>query len=238
MGEQNPYAELMRLTNGYQVTQAIQVAIVPGIADLLAGGARTSDDLAVATGTHVSSLHRMLRALAVLGVFREDPDRRFSLTPVWQCLRSDAARPVGPWAKFVGRPYHWASWGDPVQTGETAFRQMYGTGIWEYRSREPGGRSLQPCHDGPVAGSGAGRDRGLRLLAFQLRGRRRRRPWRHVGRDYQGDRPPSPAGKIGVSGRTGRRMRCGLAALARRGHPDLPASDGRVAQRPCSRRTC
>jgi hypothetical protein len=140
MGEQNPYAELMRLTNGYQVTQAIQVAAVLGIADLLANGARTSDDLAAATGTHASSLHRVLRALAALGVFREDADRRFSLTPLGQCLRSDAARPVGPWAEFVGTPYHRASWGDllhTVQTGETAFRHMYGTDIWEYRSREP-----------------------------------------------------------------------------------------------------
>jgi hypothetical protein len=50
-----------RLVNGYQVTQAIHVAAVLGIADLLADGPRTSDDLA-ATESHPGALYRQLRA--------------------------------------------------------------------------------------------------------------------------------------------------------------------------------
>ena len=90
MGEQNPHAELMRLVNGYQVSQAIHVAAALGIADLLGEGPRGSDDLAAEAGVHPGSLYRLLRALAAVGVFREDADRRFSLTPMGRCLRSDA----------------------------------------------------------------------------------------------------------------------------------------------------
>ena len=140
MSERNAYAELGRMTNGYQVSQAIQVAAVLGIADLLGDGTRSSDDLAAAAGVHPPSLHRVLRALAAVGVFREEADRRFSLTPMGQCLRSDAPRPVGPWAEYIGRPYHWHSWGDllhSVRTGESAFRHLHGADLWEWRGRSP-----------------------------------------------------------------------------------------------------
>jgi O-methyltransferase domain/Dimerisation domain len=140
MGEQNPNAELMRLVNGYQVSQAIHVAATLGIADLLGDGPRGSDDLAAEAGVHPGSLYRLLRALAAAGVFCEGADRSFSLAPMGRFLRSDAERPVGPFAAFVGRPYQWAAWGDllhGVQTGETAFRHVHGTDPWEYRSRHP-----------------------------------------------------------------------------------------------------
>ena len=51
-------ATLLRLVNGYYVSQAIHVAASLGIADLLAGGARTSDDLAEAAGADASSRMR------------------------------------------------------------------------------------------------------------------------------------------------------------------------------------
>ncbi|CAN5894572.1 hypothetical protein BH24CHL4_BH24CHL4_27550 [soil metagenome] len=63
---------LRRLVNGYQTTQAIHVAAKLGIADLLADGPRTSDDLAVATATHAPSLYRLMRALAAVDILREE----------------------------------------------------------------------------------------------------------------------------------------------------------------------
>src|SRR5438132_10993061 len=103
--EESPSAALLRLVNGYQVSQAIHVAATLGLADLLEDGPRTSDELATATGTHPPSLYRLLRALASVGVFREEDGRRFALTPLGECLRADAPEPVGAWAAFVGRPH-------------------------------------------------------------------------------------------------------------------------------------
>lgn len=140
MVARNPSAELMRLVNGYRVSQAIHVAATLGIADLLKEGPRSADDLAAATDSHAGTLYRVLRALAAVGVFREQADRRFSLAPMGQCLRSDAERPVGPYAVFVGRPHHWRAWGDllhSTRTGENAFRHVHGVGVWEYLGSHP-----------------------------------------------------------------------------------------------------
>ena len=138
--DETPTVALRRLTNGYQVTQAIHVAATLGIADLLADGPRDSEALARETATHAPSLQRVLRALASVGVLHEGDDGRFALTAIGECLRSDAAEPVGAWAAFVGRPYHWQAWGallHGVRTGESAFHSVHGTDTWDYRRAHP-----------------------------------------------------------------------------------------------------
>ena len=138
--DETPTVTLRRLTNGYQVTQAIHVAATLGIADLLRGGPRDSEALARETATHAPSLYRVLRALASVGVLHEDDDGRFALTAIGECLRSDAAEPVGAWAAFVGRPAHWRAWGallHGVRTGESPFQAVHGTDAWDYRAAHP-----------------------------------------------------------------------------------------------------
>ena len=128
MVARDPSAELMRLVYGYRVSQAIHVVATLGIADLLKAGPRSAADLASATNSHTKTLYRVLRALAAVGVFREEADQHFSLAPMGQCLRSDAKRPVGPYATFIGRPHHWQAWGDllhSTRTGENAFRHVH-----------------------------------------------------------------------------------------------------------------
>jgi hypothetical protein len=135
-----PAVALRRLVNGYQVTQAIHVAASLGIADLLRDGPRGSDELAGETAAHAPSLHRVLRALAALDVLHEDREGRFGLTEIGECLRSDAAEPVGGWAAFVGRPYHFRAWAallHGVRTGESPFRSVHGTDVWDYRAQHP-----------------------------------------------------------------------------------------------------
>src|SRR3954451_13080982 len=82
--------DLLPLINGYQVTQAIHVAVTLGVPDRLADGALTADDLAAATDAHAPSLYRLLRALAAVGILHEDAERRFALTALGEGLRSDA----------------------------------------------------------------------------------------------------------------------------------------------------
>jgi hypothetical protein len=130
----------LRLLNGYQVTQAIHVAANLGIADLLKAGPVGADDLATATGSHPRSLYRLLRALAAVGIFHEGTKQEFSLTVMGERLCSDSATPVGPLAKFIGRPYMWEAWAHlshSIRTGENAFRHTHGVGNFEYRSQRP-----------------------------------------------------------------------------------------------------
>jgi O-methyltransferase domain/Dimerisation domain len=135
-----PQAELWNLANGHRVSQAVYVAATLGLADLLKDGARTADQLALDAGAHPETLYRLMRALASVGVFHEDRERRFTLTPLGDGLRSDTATPLAGWASFVGRPYIWEAWGNllhSVRTGENAFRHVHGTDVWNYRAQHP-----------------------------------------------------------------------------------------------------
>jgi len=129
-------SELRRLVNGYQVTQAIHAVVELGIPDLLAGGPRSSTDLAEATSANEDALYRVLRALAAINILDESGDRQFALTDMGELLRSDAPRSLQPWAVFIGRAPHWQAWSNlthSVRTGENAFRFTHGVDVWEYR---------------------------------------------------------------------------------------------------------
>ena len=131
---------MMSLVNGYLVSQALYVVATLGIADLLAGERRDAEELASATGTKSKPLYRLLRALAAVGVFDEDASGCFALTELGDCLRFDAAEPVGRWAANIGRPYVWAATGallHSVQTGESGFRHVHGTDPWTFRTSRP-----------------------------------------------------------------------------------------------------
>jgi DNA-binding IclR family transcriptional regulator len=78
------------MMTGYWVSQAVYVAAKLGLADLVADGPRPVEELAAATQTDASSLRRVLRALASVGVFTESSPGLFALTPVAALLRTGA----------------------------------------------------------------------------------------------------------------------------------------------------
>ena len=130
-------AELARLVDGFRVTQVIYAAVELGIPDLLADGERTSDDLAQASEADPSSLYRLLRALASLGIVHEGDERTFSLTELGRPLRTDVPGSLNGWVRLQGRDYLWRSWGNlanAVRKGENSFRMLHGTDIWEWRA--------------------------------------------------------------------------------------------------------
>jgi hypothetical protein len=134
------YADFLNLVNGYQVSQAIYAAATLGIADHLHDTPRDVDELASLTACHPGALYRLLRALAAVGVFHEDDNKRFSLTEIGECLRSDSPTPMAGWAAYIGRPYHWQSWGHllhSVRTGEVAFQDLYQQSVWDLRAADP-----------------------------------------------------------------------------------------------------
>jgi O-methyltransferase domain/Dimerisation domain len=132
--------ELMRLINGYQVSQALHVAAMLGVADQLKDGPKSYEIVARACGAHPTSLYRLLRALAAIGIFREDNDKEFSLTPLGLCLTNDAPRSTRNYARWIGTPGQWGSWGNllhSIKSGESAVGYTYGTDAWTYRRDHP-----------------------------------------------------------------------------------------------------
>ena len=127
------------MLSGYWISQSIYVAAKLGLADLVQAGPRSVDDLAQATGTHAPSLYRLLRALASVGVFAEQHDRRFATTPLAACIQSDAPGSQRSLAIMMGEE-HFACYGrliDAVRTGETMFDKIFGCGVFDYLSQHP-----------------------------------------------------------------------------------------------------
>ncbi|HVJ68917.1 MAG TPA: methyltransferase, partial [Caulifigura sp.] len=133
----SPNELLNRMITGYWTTQAVYVAAKLKIADLLADGPRSAEDLARATGTHAPSLYRLLRALASMGMFAETGSSLFELTPLAALLRRDA--PGSQWALAVmSGEEHYKAWGEllySVETGKIAFDKLYGMPVFDFLSR-------------------------------------------------------------------------------------------------------
>lgn len=135
-----PSAALLQMVTGYWISQAISVAAKLGIADVLKDASKSSEELAQTTGVNAQSLYRLLRALASVGVFQEDEEGRFGLTPIAACLCSDVPGSLRAPAIMFGEPWFWQPWGEllrSVQTGEAAFPQVFSTELFSYLTQHP-----------------------------------------------------------------------------------------------------
>jgi hypothetical protein len=97
-------------------------------------------ELARETNAHAPSLYRILRALSSVGVFAEDENGCFELTPISECLRRDAPGTLLQSARNQLRPQFWQAWGallNSARTGECAFRRVHGIGCWDYFAQDP-----------------------------------------------------------------------------------------------------
>ena len=130
---------LFRMITGYYVSQAIYVTARLGLADLIGDGPRAIEDLASRTHTHAASLRRVLRLLASAGLFTEDHEGRFSLAPIGTYLRSNVPGSMHAAALVFGGITQRA-WGDllrSVETGEPAFRRVFGMDPFAYLAEHP-----------------------------------------------------------------------------------------------------
>lgn len=137
---ESPEGWLMQLLNGFMVTQYIHVAVKLGLPDRLAKGPRTAADLAAETGSDARSLHRLLRALASLGVFAETEGGQFTMTDLAEPLRTDSPSSLNGIARMYGEDWFWRPYGalvHSVKSGQTAFDHVYGHGFYEHLARDP-----------------------------------------------------------------------------------------------------
>jgi hypothetical protein len=126
--------QLLKQMIGGWTTQAIYVASELGIADLLAEGPQTAEELAQQTKTHSGALYRVLRALATVGIFAEDEERRFLLTPLAESLRSDIPGSLRAFGIMLGAEFY-QSWGEllySVQTGKPGFDKRFGMPFFQF----------------------------------------------------------------------------------------------------------
>jgi hypothetical protein len=132
---------MLELASGFMSTHAVYAAARLGIADVLADGPLSPGDIAAETGSDPDATYRLLRACAMFGVFTEDGDGRFGLTPLADALRSGVPGSVLPVVLMLGDPQYQGPWGrlvDTVQTGRPGAELAYGKPIWEHLDEAPG----------------------------------------------------------------------------------------------------
>lgn len=134
-----PGAALTQMLLANRVQQAVYVAAKLGIADLLADGPSSVDELAERTQTHAGALYRLLRVLASYGVFAETETGRFELTPVAALLRSGTRESKRAFALWSGEVAYelFGSLEYSIRTGEPAFDKVFGAEFYTYLEQHP-----------------------------------------------------------------------------------------------------
>lgn len=137
---QDSRTKLMGMLGGFWITQLLHVAANLGIADLLKNGPQSTEQLSIECNAHPQALYRLLRTLASIGVFEEDENSNFRLTPLAKPLVSDVPGSVRPLALWGGSKWSWRTWADlgySVNTGLPAFEHIYGMGQFDYQAQNP-----------------------------------------------------------------------------------------------------
>jgi hypothetical protein len=135
-----PQAAMFALIMGRAVSRLIYVAAKLEIADHLAQGPRTAEELGAAAEVQAPALYRVLRALASFGVFEETKGRRFKLTPLAATLQKAVPGSMHAAALMNGQNYFENSWGQllhGLKTGETPFLKANRVSIFEYLETHP-----------------------------------------------------------------------------------------------------
>jgi hypothetical protein len=156
----SPFEIVMQMSTGVWTAQALWVAAATlGVADQLATGPRTREELAAATGVLPGPLYRVIRALACLDVFAEQPDGRIANTPQSELLRSDVPGSLRDFVVMLGQPWHVAAFGEllhAVRSGRPSVERVVGKSLWEFFAADPGaGRIFDASMTGVVAESAA-----------------------------------------------------------------------------------
>ena len=131
---------LLGMATGFWISRALYVAAKLGIADLVGESARTPEHLARTVQVNGDALRRVLRVLASVGVFMEDPEGNFANTPTSELLRIGTPGSLHGFIVMLGEKESWRAWEEilhSVRTGEPAFRQAFGCTIFEYLERNP-----------------------------------------------------------------------------------------------------
>ncbi|MEU8654536.1 methyltransferase [Streptomyces sp. NPDC048737] len=138
--DQSDSYALLHLVQGAVITQAISVAARLGVADVLADGPLSVEDIAARVGSDPRATHRVLRALAGHGVFAVRPDGRYENTPMSGSLREDAPDSMRGFALLMNHPTLWEEWGhlfDTVETGEANLPKLRGMGALDFFHANP-----------------------------------------------------------------------------------------------------
>ncbi|MDQ0779947.1 hypothetical protein QF026_008413 [Streptomyces aurantiacus] len=136
--------KMVEMITGYWVTQILRATAELSLADHVAAGATTAEEIAEHEGSDPATTYRLLRAASSVGLFDDAGDHRFGLTAMGGLLRKDVPGSLREMAMVQGAPFHWQSWGafpDAVREGTTQMHAALGlpegSTAFDYFGRHP-----------------------------------------------------------------------------------------------------
>jgi len=134
-----PSLRLWQLATGHFLSRCLHVVAELGVADHLGDAPASAETLARAAGVNADALERMLRLLAVAGVF-EARGSRWAHTELSRMLRSDHPQSMRAFARMIGGRLQWAAAGElehAAHTGSAAIEKLVPGGLWSYFPDHP-----------------------------------------------------------------------------------------------------
>jgi O-methyltransferase domain/Dimerisation domain len=129
------YERLVELIIGSKITAALHVVVDKRLADVLARGPQTAEDLADEAQVPVDNLHRFLRALTQIGLFAEVADGVFANTEVSEPLRSDVPYSLRNMITVLDEEavaQGWRRLSGVLSSGQPAFDAVNGMGFFDW----------------------------------------------------------------------------------------------------------
>lgn len=130
---------LMSLAGLGWVAKSLTAAAELGLADHLDGSPMTAEELAKQTDTHPETLEALLRILSTIGVFGRDDAGVYRNTALSDQLRDGHPQSMRHYVMLSGGLYAdtFSAVTHTLRTGESAFRHLHGTRIYEYLEQHP-----------------------------------------------------------------------------------------------------
>jgi hypothetical protein len=128
-----------QLVTSFWTAQVACAAAALSLPDHLAAGPMTAEALGAAANAHAPSVHRLLRAMASLGLCTQEADGRFALTDAGGYLRTDTPGSIRGRALFTGGMM-WKQFSDltdQVRTGGRTQTMLTGLEGFEDLKNDP-----------------------------------------------------------------------------------------------------
>jgi hypothetical protein len=136
---------LLQLITGYWGTQIVRAAADLSLADHIATGASTPEEIAARESSDAATLFRLMRACVTSGLLTYEGERKFGLTPMGALLRTDVAGSLRDMALVQGAYGHWRTWEllpQAVRQGKTQVHAALGMDLFAYFTKNPEEGSL------------------------------------------------------------------------------------------------
>ena len=140
-----PHAQIIQMAMGHWISRILHLTAELGLADRLAGGPKSAEELAGPAEVHAPSLYRFMRSLTNLGILTETADHRFALTPLGEALKTGAPGAARPSVLTIASDWWIRGFGElpySVRTGSSGFEKYLGMPVFDWLGKNPESASL------------------------------------------------------------------------------------------------